>query len=139
MPKQSIYLTFDNTVEALKYYEQEMKAKIVVRKSVTPEMNEHFKLPEENLEDSTFFAEFEVEGNRFTCSDKLDGNAPFNDSFNIIMDYTASELDRFNKYCDVLRQATGKIIYDNTDSVDDMIMFRFVDKYGMIWSFILNK
>lgn len=139
MPKQSIYLTYDKTIDALDYYEKEMNAKITDKRFVTPEMNEYYKLPEDTLNGSIFFAEFIIEGIAFRCSDKLDKNGPINDSFNIMMHYELEEKEEFIKYCEVLKKARGEMIYNNIDTDEDMIMYRFKDIYNVIWSFVLVK
>lgn len=139
MANLGIYLAYDNAKEAMQHYEELFGAKIIQRLSITPEMNQYFKLDEDKLADSTYSGRFEIDGMIISCSDRVDNNEPFNDSFNIMMQYSSTELDKFNTTVTKLKTATeGKVIYNSEDEQQsDFIMFRFQDKYNIIWSFIV--
>lgn len=111
MAKLGIYLAYDNAKEALKYYEQNYGATIITQEPVTIEMNEMFKLDPTTLADSTFSAEFEIQGVKFNCSDKVDHNGPLNDSFNPMILYPKEEENLFNELIAKIRKTDSKIIY----------------------------
>lgn len=139
MPKLGLYLAFENAKEAMEYYEKDFNAIIIERLAITKEMNELFKLDEDKLEDSTYSGRFNVDGVVIGCSDRVDNNADFNDSFNIMVEYTKDELDKYEKMINQLKSVTvGKIIYDSEGEEGlPYKMFRFTDKYNIIWSFML--
>lgn len=138
MAKLGIYLAYDNAKEAMEYYEKYFNAKIVQRLAITKEMNEYFKLDESKLSDSTYSGIFEIDGAVIGCSDRVDNNENFNDSFNVMIEYSSDELHLYEAMVLRLNDCEGTIIYDSSE--DDNVtykMFRFVDKYNVIFSFTL--
>lgn len=137
MAKHGIYLTFDNTIQAMEYYKNQFGAVVEVRMGLDEEMNKHYNLPQEKLETATSFCKFTICGVSFICSDKLDNNGQFNDSFNIMMEFERNEMDEFQIYRKMMKEAEGTIIFDNGDETAEAPMYRIQDKYNLIWSFVI--
>lgn len=138
MANLGIYLAYENAKEAMEYYEKYFNAKIIERSPVTKEMNEHYKLEESKLKDSTAIGRFEIDGVVIGCSDRVDNNKEFNDSFNIMIEYNGEEEKVFMDMVNRLNSCPGEIIFNSSNEIDSPYkMFRFKDKFNIIFSFII--
>lgn len=139
MANLGIYLAYDSAKVAMEYYEEVFNAKIIERLPITKEMNEIFMLEESSLPDSTYSGRFDIDGVVIACSDRVDNNGDFNDSFNIMVQYTRDDEVSFQTMRSLLIDKNeGVVIYDSqVEEYADHLMFRFKDIFGIIWSFIV--
>ena len=81
------YLTFDNTKEALAYYEAVFGATDIQRLPVDANQAINFGLAETEAENATMHAEFKIAGTTVLASDAFGGNSKINDSIALLIDY----------------------------------------------------
>ena len=65
------YIAFENSKEALAYYEEVFGATDVKRLEVGEEQASHFGMTKEEAQEATMHAEFEVLGVKVLCSDSF--------------------------------------------------------------------
>jgi PhnB protein len=139
MASLGIYLAYENAKEAMEYYVDVFDAEVVHRLAITKEMNEVFMLDEDALANSTYSGRFIIDGVTIACSDRVDNNGDFNDSFNVMIEYNQDDEVGFQRMRSLLLSVDrGVVVYDSqAEEYSDHLMFRFKDVYGVIWSFIV--
>ncbi|EUJ33601.1 hypothetical protein MFLO_00045 [Listeria floridensis FSL S10-1187] len=134
------YLNFENTKEALEYYEEVFGATNIMRMPVEKEQAKNFGMPEmsdEALANTTIHGGFTVLGANLFCSDSFGRKLESGNQISIMLDVN-SEDEKAAKEAD---EFFSKIAASNT--VDVRMPFEsqfwggkmgeFVDKYGISW------
>lgn len=128
------YLAFENALESIKYYEENFGATLVSHMPLTEDLVKQFGL--ETTEGSTFSATLKIFGLDFQLSDRVDYKDEFSKNVNIMVEFTSDENDKFIGYTKSLKEI--EVLYSNIDENDAPYrMFRFIDKYGIIWALVI--
>ncbi|MCS4486769.1 VOC family protein [Staphylococcus americanisciuri] len=131
------YLAFENTKEALTYYEDVFGATDVIRLPVTKEQASQFGLDETQAESATMHAVFVIGGTQLYAADSFGKTGQLNGAISLMLDY------------DITNEADAKEIqalYDRVkdhESINIELPFEeqfwggkmgvFTDKYGVRW------
>lgn len=133
------YLTFENTKEALEYYESLFGAKNINRMPVSAEQAEHFGVRQSDADNSTMHAEFEILGHKLYAADRFGDNAEFTDAMKLSLSY--DKTDKENS--EAVKQLFKKVAGDTNSIVVAELDVQFwggefgavKDKYGIHWMF----
>lgn len=79
------YIAFENSKEALAYYEEVFGATDVKRLEVGEEQASHFGMTKEEAQEATMHAEFEVLGVKVLCSDSFGRADKINNGISFMM------------------------------------------------------
>ncbi|EJG0097743.1 VOC family protein, partial [Staphylococcus pseudintermedius] len=80
-------IAFENTKEALEYYEEVFGATEINRLPVTKEQAGHFGLSQEDATDATMHAEFTIASTQLFASDSFGKAASINGAISLMLDY----------------------------------------------------
>ena len=86
------YIAFENSKEALAYYEEVFGATDVKRLEVGEEQASHFGMTKEEAQEATMHAEFEVLGVKVLCSDSFGRADKINNGMLIKLKHSMSKL-----------------------------------------------
>ncbi|EHD0818427.1 VOC family protein [Staphylococcus pseudintermedius] len=87
MTKLYPYIAFENTKEALEYYEEVFGTTEINRLPVTKEQAGHFGLSQEDATDATMHAEFTIASTQLFASDSFGKAASINGAISLMLDY----------------------------------------------------
>lgn len=142
MSTLSPYIAFENTLEAIEYYQEYFYAENVNRMSMTAEMGEKMGIPAVDCEGVTIHANFTIQGNLILCSDRMSSYGieekfEFNNGISFIIDYNSEDESDVKSMHDLYNSITS-----HPDTVVEMelaeqywggSMGRIIDKFGITW------
>ncbi|AMY05107.1 VOC family protein [Staphylococcus condimenti] len=133
------YLAFDNTKEALKYYEEVFGATDINRLPVQREQAESFGVDPDKAEDSTMHSEFKIAGVTLFASDAFDKNKDnkITEGISLLIDYDINDAEDVKR----VEELYEKVKDDQSITVDMPLadqfwggkMGSFSDKYNVRW------
>lgn len=85
------YLSFNNTKEALEYYEEVLGAAHIVRLPVSQEQADQFGVPLDKLEETTMHSQFDILGTTVMAADNFHGDALSYTGFSILLDLNSED------------------------------------------------
>ncbi len=91
------YIAFENSKEALAYYEEVFGATDVKRLEVGEEQASHFGMTKEEAQEATMHAEFEVLGVKVLCSDSFGRADKINNGISLLIDYDVNNKEDADK------------------------------------------
>ncbi|WP_169710804.1 VOC family protein [Staphylococcus lutrae] len=131
------YIAFDNTKEALEYYEAVFGATHIKRLPVAKDQANHFGIPQEKATDATMHAEFTIAQKQLFASDAFGKQANITDGISLMLDYDVNVAED-------AREVEG--LYDRIKDDDSITiempleeqfwggkMGVFKDRYGIRW------
>ncbi|MDU0419377.1 VOC family protein [Staphylococcus simulans] len=131
------YLAFNNTKEALKYYEEVFGATDIQRLAVDPSQAENFGVSEEEADNKTMHSEFTIASVTLYASDAFGKDVQINEGISLLIDYD------INDEADAKRVEAlyDKVKDDESVHVDMPLaeqfwggkMGSFTDKYNVRW------
>lgn len=136
MAKLYPYLNFENSKEALKYYEDVFSANILEHIPADKEMLDEMGL-DVAVEDTTMHAIFEIQGNVLMASDKFGKSLSFGDGIALMLNYNSTDDEDMEKMNTLYKMVVEKGEATITEPLSEQfwggMMGEFVDKYGVLW------
>lgn len=137
MAKLYPYLSFENSKEALTYYEQVFGATNISRLPVGEEQAKDFGIPVDKLADTTMHGGFNVLGAELFCSDNFNREKQIGHQISILLDVNSEDelaskeaADFFEK---VANSGTVTVNLPYEDQFWGGKMGQFTDQYGILW------
>ncbi|RZI48274.1 VOC family protein [Lactococcus kimchii] len=132
------YLTFNNTKEALAYYEEVLGAKNISRMPVAPEQAEQFGVEADAAADLTMHSQFDVLGSTIMAADNFMKLEPLvYDAVSILIDLDSEDevaLAQADAFWDhVVASGTVTVNLPFETQFWGGKMGDFTDKYGVRW------
>ncbi|MDT3987482.1 glyoxalase/bleomycin resistance/extradiol dioxygenase family protein [Staphylococcus aureus] len=131
------YIAFENSKEALAYYEEVFGATDVKRLEVGEEQASHFGMTKEEAQEATMHAEFEVLGVKVLCSDSFGRADKINNGISLLIDYDVNNKEDADKveafYEQIKDHSSIEIELPFADQFWGGKMGAFTDKYGVRW------
>ncbi|WP_201748771.1 VOC family protein [Staphylococcus delphini] len=137
MTKLYPYIAFENTKEALEYYEEVFGATEINRLPVTKEQAGHFGLSQEDVTDATMHAEFTIASTQLFASDSFSKAASISGAISLMLDYDVNVAEDAQEI---------EALYDRVKDHDSITvemplaeqfwggkMGVFTDRYGIRW------
>lgn len=129
------YLNFENTKEALAYYEEVFGATNITRLPVGKEQAANFKMSEADADHATMHAQFDIAGTTILASDSFGRAEKINNGISLLIDYDVNNKDDAKEV---------EALFDRVkESVDVEMpleeqfwggkMGAFTDKYNVRW------
>lgn len=133
------YLAYDNTKEALEYYERVFGAENINRMPVGQEQAAQFGIDPAEADNKTMHSEFEIGGMKLYAADRFSPTGDFNKSISLSINYSQNDEADVKKF----EELFNKIAADSETTVDmplaqqfwGGIMGALTDKYGVHWMF----
>ncbi|MFD2253521.1 VOC family protein [Lactococcus formosensis subsp. bovis] len=131
------YLTFNNTKEALAYYERALGAKNITRMPVAVEQAGQFGLTQDEVKDATMHSQFEVLGTTIMAADNFHHEDLSYTGFSILLDLNSEDEDAlknaksFWKHVSDSGEVTVNLPFE--EQFWGGAMGDFIDKYGVRW------
>lgn len=136
MAKIYNYINYENSQEAIKYYEEYFGAKSLKTVPVADDMAERMGVSGD-LSKTTVHGEFEILGNVIMCSDSFNQDVSYGKSQSLMIDFNSEdEKDLIiiqNLYDKVTSHPDTKVLMELADQYWGGKMGMFVDKYGISW------
>ncbi|GHP13625.1 hypothetical protein YK48G_10500 [Lentilactobacillus fungorum] len=134
------YLTFEDTREALKYYQDVFGVTDVTRVSPTEKQAEAMSLNEDvNLADLTLKASFKVLGQEINCADSFMGKPVISTLISLMLQVDLHDSDAADNlealYKRVVESEEVKVIVTYEKKSSGNKYGQIVDKYGITWIF----
>lgn len=134
------YLTFENTKEALQYYQDVFGATDVYRISPTAKQAEDLSLNANvNLEDLTFQAGFKLLGLDVQCADSFYGQTVISSTVSLMLQVNLKDADETQALKDLYNRLVKsdevKVLINLDKKTTGNIYGQIVDKYGITWIF----
>jgi PhnB protein len=85
------YLAFDNTKEAIAYYEEVFGATDVKRLPVDPQQASNFGISEDDADNATMHSDFKIAGTTILASDSFGKPSAINESISLLIDYDVND------------------------------------------------
>ncbi|ULG72316.1 VOC family protein [Macrococcus brunensis] len=139
MPSLIPYLAFNNTKEALSYYEEVFGATNVNRLPVGQEQAANFGVDAAQTDNMTMHAEFEVSGLKLYAADRFNDTGDFNRSISLSINFDQQNAEEVKRFDEIFSK-----IAEHPDTTVDMplgkqfwggMMGALTDKYGVHWMF----
>lgn len=131
------YLAFENSKEALAYYEEVFGATDIKRLDVGEEQAAHFGMSKEQAQEATMHAEFEIVGIKVLCSDSFGRADKINNGISLLIDYDVNNKEDATKIEAFYNQLKNHDSIDIEMPLADQFwggkMGAFTDKYGVRW------
>lgn len=129
------YLNFENTKEALAYYEEVFGATNITRLPVGKEQAAQFNMSPEDADNATMHSQFDIAGTTILASDSFGRAQKINNGISLLIDYDVNNEDDAKEV---------EALYDRVkDAVDVEMpleeqfwggkMGSFTDKYNVRW------
>ncbi|WP_436862172.1 VOC family protein [Staphylococcus caeli] len=129
------YLNFENTKEALTYYEEVFGATNITRLPVGKEQAAQFNMSPEDADNATMHSQFDIAGTTILASDSFGRAQKINNGISLLIDYDVNNVDDAKEV---------EALYDRVkDAVDVEMpleeqfwggkMGAFTDKYNVRW------
>ncbi|SCT00675.1 VOC family protein [Staphylococcus caeli] len=129
------YLNFENTKEALAYYEEVFGATNITRLPVGKEQAAQFNMSPEDADNATMHSQFDIAGTTILASDSFGRAQKINNGISLLIDYDINNEDDAKEV---------EALYDRVkDTVDVEMpleeqfwggkMGAFTDKYNVRW------
>ncbi|KRK86885.1 VOC family protein [Lentilactobacillus sunkii] len=134
------YLTFENTKEALDYYQTVFGITDVQRESPTEKQAEDMSLNADvNLDDLTLQASFKVLGKQVFCADSFLGKPVVSSLISLMFEVDLHDSDALSDLQDlyerVVESEEVKVIVTFEKKSSGNKYGQIVDKYGITWIF----
>lgn len=134
------YLTFENTKEALDYYQTVFGATDIERESPTEKQADDMSLNDDvNLDDLTMQASFNVLGKRVFCADSFLGKPVISSMISLMFEVDLHDSDALSALQDlyerVVESEQVKVIVTFEKKSSGNKYGQIVDKYGITWIF----
>ncbi|GAA3185015.1 VOC family protein [Lentilactobacillus kefiri] len=134
------YLTFENTKEALDYYQTVFGVTNVQRESPTEKQAEDMSLNDDvNLDDLTLQASFQVLGKQVFCADSFLGKPVISSMISLMLEVDLHDSDALSALQDlyerVVESEQVKVIVTFEKKSSGNKYGQIVDKYGITWIF----
>lgn len=134
------YLTFENTKEALDYYQTVFGVTNVQRESPTEKQAEDMSLNDDvNLDDLTLQASFQVLGKQVFCADSFPGKPVISSMISLMLEVDLHDSDALSALQDlyerVVESEQVKVIVTFEKKSSGNKYGQIVDKYGITWIF----
>ncbi|GAA2972915.1 VOC family protein [Lentilactobacillus parakefiri] len=134
------YLTFENTKEALDYYQTVFGATDVQRVSPTEKQAQEMSLNDDvNLDDLTMQASFNILGKRFFCADSFLGKPVISSMISLMFEVDLHDSEVLSSLQDLYDQVVAseevKVIVTFEKKSSGNKYGQIVDKYGITWIF----
>jgi PhnB protein len=134
------YLTFENTKEALDYYQTVFGVTDVQRESPTEKQAEDMSLNDDvNLDDLTLQASFQVLGKQVFCADSFLGKPVISSMISLMLEVDLHDSDALSALQDlyerVVESEQVKVIVTFEKKSSGNKYGQIVDKYGITWIF----
>lgn len=134
------YLTFENTKEALDYYQTVFGVTNVQRESPTEKQAEDMSLNDNvNLDDLTLQASFQVLGKQVFCADSFLGKPVISSMISLMLEVDLHDSDALSALQDlyerVVESEQVKVIVTFEKKSSGIKYGQIVDKYGITWIF----
>lgn len=134
------YLTFENTKEALDYYQTVFGVANVQRESPTEKQAEDMSLNDDvNLDDLTLQASFQVLGKQVFCADSFLGKPVISSMISLMLEVDLHDSDALSALQDlyerVVESEQVKVIVTFEKKSSGNKYGQIVDKYGITWIF----
>lgn len=134
------YLTFENTKEALDYYQTVFGITDVQRESPTEKQAEDMSLNADvNLDDLTLQASFKVLGKQVFCADSFLGKPVVSSMISLMFEVDLHDSDALSDLQDlyerVVESEEVKVIVTFEKKSSGNKYGQIVDKYGITWIF----
>lgn len=133
------YLAFDNTKEALSYYEEVFGATDVQRLPVGKEQAGQFGVDPEQADNMTMHSEFKVAGHTLFAADKFNKAGDFNSSISLSINWQKDNAEETKAMTELFERIAA-----HPETTVDMpigeqfwggVMGALKDKYGVDWMF----
>lgn len=134
------YLTFENTKEALDYYQTVFGVTNVQRESPTEKQAEDMSLNDDvNPDDLTLQASFQVLGKQVFCADSFLGKPVISSMISLMLEVDLHDSDALSALQDlyerVVESEQVKVIVTFEKKSSGNKYGQIVDKYGITWIF----
>lgn len=134
------YLTFENTKEALDYYQAVFGATDVQRESPTEKQAQDMSLNDDvNLDDLTMQASFNILGKQIFCADSFLGKPVISSMISLMFEVDLHDSDALSSLQDlyerVVESEEVKVIVTFEKKSSGNKYGQIVDKYGITWIF----
>lgn len=131
------YLAFNNTKEALNYYERVLGATNIVRMPVSTEQAEQFGVTEEKAADYTMHSQFKILGTTIMAADNFQGEDLSYTGFSILLDLNSEDKQALQEAQNFWKRVSEsdeiKINLPFEEQFWGGAMGDFIDKYGIRW------
>ncbi|GGB06758.1 VOC family protein [Macrococcus hajekii] len=133
------YLSFENTKEALTYYEDVFGATDINRVPVGREQADQFGVDPDKAEEMTMHSEFEVGGQKLYAADRFSETGDFNRSISLSLNFDQQNPDEVKRFDDIFTKIAA---HPDTEVAMPLgkqfwggMMGALTDKYGINWMF----
>lgn len=130
---------FENTKEALAYYEKALGAKVIKQVPANADLAKRFDFEESKANDFTMHSEFEVLGMKMMASDNFRNDKLSYNGIAVMLDVDINKslsMDDVNKFWDNLSDVT--VMQPLSEQSWGGYMGEFMDKYGIRWLITVN-
>ena len=131
------YLAFENTKEALKYYEEVFGATDINRLPVDPSQAEGFGVSKEEAPDKTMHSEFTIAGVTLFASDAFGKDVKINEGISLLIDYDINDEADSKRVEDLYNKVKDSDTVDVDMPLEEQFwggkMGSFTDKYNVRW------
>lgn len=139
MAQLTPYLAFENTKEALDYYERVFLAENINCTPVGQEQAAQFGIDPADADNKTMHSEFEIAGMKLYAADRFGESGEFNRMISLSINYSQHDEEDVKKFDELFTR-----IAEDSETTVDMplgqqfwggIMGAVTDKYGVHWMF----
>ena len=131
------YLSFNNTKEALAYYQRILGATNIVRMPVSKEQAEQFGVTKEKIDDTTMHSQFDILGTTIMAADNFHCDNLSYTGFSILLDLNSEDAIAYKEAQTFWNNATEsgevKVNMPFEEQFWGGAMGDFIDKYGVRW------
>lgn len=131
------YLSFNNTKEALAYYQKVLGATNISRMPVSKEQAEQFGVTKEKLDETTMHSQFDILGTTIMAADNFHSDNLSYTGFSILLDLNSEDKFAFQEAQTFWNHATEsgdvKVNMPFEEQFWGGAMGDFTDKYGVRW------